>query len=249
MPPNNQMLIQLPQGTTARAGHRALDQTAGHGRVGYLQKANLGKFEVIADASSSARSSGRTCSGKGIYATIGSLLGIMVYIAFRFRSQLRHRRDGGEHSRRADHAVVPDVLRLRPVAERRRRDPHARRLRRERPDRHLRPRAREPALAPARADERHHQPERQPDAAADGDHGRHRRSWRCCRCICSAARCSSRSRSRCWSASSASTYSTVFIASAMAMLLSPRPHSAAAPASSGDAAGQGGRKPKRAKAS
>ncbi|MGH7555647.1 MAG: protein translocase subunit SecF, partial [Longimicrobiales bacterium] len=46
-----------------------------------------------------------------------------------------------------------------------------------------------------------------------------------------------------------STYSTVFIASAVAVLLSPRPHSAAASASSGDVAGQGGRKPKRARAS
>jgi preprotein translocase subunit SecF len=45
-----------------------------------------------------------------------------------------------------------------------------------------------------------------------------------------------------------STYSTVFIASAVAVLLSPRPHSAAASAASGDA-GQGGRKQKRAKAS
>jgi preprotein translocase subunit SecF len=44
------------------------------------------------------------------------------------------------------------------------------------------------------------------------------------------------------------TYSTVFIASAIAIILSGKPHKAAA--SSGDAAaGQGGRKPKRAKAS
>jgi preprotein translocase subunit SecF len=46
-----------------------------------------------------------------------------------------------------------------------------------------------------------------------------------------------------------STYSTVFIASAVAVLLSPKPQ-AAASASSGDAAAsQGGKKQKRAKAS
>jgi preprotein translocase subunit SecF len=46
------------------------------------------------------------------------------------------------------------------------------------------------------------------------------------------------------------TYSTVFIASAIAILLSDKPRTAAAAASSGDAAtGQGGKKQKRAKAS
>jgi preprotein translocase subunit SecF len=47
-----------------------------------------------------------------------------------------------------------------------------------------------------------------------------------------------------------STYSTVFIASAVAVLLSPRPRTAVPAAATGDAAAsQGGKKQKRAKAS
>ena len=105
-------------------------------------------------ASSSARSSAHDLQRKGIYATLASLLGIMVYIAFRFRLDFAVGAMAASIPRRARHAGVPDVLRLRAVAERRRRHPDDHRLLGERHDRHLRPRAREPALAPARAAER-----------------------------------------------------------------------------------------------
>jgi preprotein translocase subunit SecF len=80
-PATNQKLIKLPQGT-AESGS-ALDQTASR-VVEYLQKANLGKVEVI-QTEFVGPVIGRDLQRKGIYATIGSLLGIMAYIAFRFR--------------------------------------------------------------------------------------------------------------------------------------------------------------------
>jgi hypothetical protein len=46
-----------------------------------------------------------------------------------------------------------------------------------------------------------------------------------------------------------STYSTVFIASAVAVLLSPKTRTAAAVAPTGEAAERQGRKPRRARAS
>jgi preprotein translocase subunit SecF len=80
-PANNQKLIKLPQGA-AESG-AALDQTASR-VVEYLQKANVGKVEVI-QTEFVGPVIGRDLQRKGIYATIGSLLGIMAYIAFRFR--------------------------------------------------------------------------------------------------------------------------------------------------------------------
>jgi preprotein translocase subunit SecF len=80
-PSENQKLIKLPQGA-AEAG-AALDQTAST-VVEHLQKANLGKVEVI-QTEFVGPVIGRDLQRKGIYATIGSLLGIMAYIAFRFR--------------------------------------------------------------------------------------------------------------------------------------------------------------------
>ena len=79
---NNQKLIKLPQGTTAEQGS-ALDQTAAT-VVSYLEKSNLGKIEVI-QTEFVGPVIGQDLQRKGIYATIGSLLGIMAYIAFRFR--------------------------------------------------------------------------------------------------------------------------------------------------------------------
>jgi preprotein translocase subunit SecF len=79
---NNQKLIKLPQETTA-AGGSALDETAAT-VVSYLQKSNLGKIDVI-QTEFVGPVIGQDLQRKGIYATIGSLLGIMAYIAFRFR--------------------------------------------------------------------------------------------------------------------------------------------------------------------
>ena len=100
----------------------------------------------------------RTCKRKGIYATIASLLGIMTYIALRFRLSF-----GVGAAIASVHDVlvtlsILTLLRLRAVAERHRGDPDADRLRRERPDRRLRSRAREPPHEPARADGHGHQP-------------------------------------------------------------------------------------------
>jgi preprotein translocase subunit SecF len=81
-PGSNEVLIRLPLNPQAEEGF-ALEQTAS-AVVDSLQKANLGSYEV--------RSTevvgpviGRDLQRKGIYATVASLLGIMTYIAFRFR--------------------------------------------------------------------------------------------------------------------------------------------------------------------
>jgi preprotein translocase subunit SecF len=80
-PADNQKLIKLPQATTEAGA--ALDQTASN-VVGSLQKANLGTVEVI-QTEYVGPVIGRDLQRKGIFATIFSLLGIMAYIAFRFR--------------------------------------------------------------------------------------------------------------------------------------------------------------------
>ena len=166
----NQMLIRLPQATEAEQGFKLEEGVTR--LVGALQKGNIGKFEVLS-TEVVGPVIGRDLQRKGIYATIASLLGIMTYIAFRFRFSFGV---GAMVASVHDVLVTLSVLtfcRLRAVAERRRRDPHARRLRRERPDRDLRPRPREPAQATPRAARDRHQREREPDAAADHHHRRH----------------------------------------------------------------------------
>jgi preprotein translocase subunit SecF len=81
VPADNQKLIKVPQSTAEQSA--GLDQTAAN-VVAYLQKANLGKIEVI-QTEYVGPVIGRDLQRKGIFATIGSLLGIMAYIAFRFR--------------------------------------------------------------------------------------------------------------------------------------------------------------------
>jgi preprotein translocase subunit SecF len=56
----------------------------------------------------------------GIYATLASIVGITIYIAPALPARVRDRRDRGDAPRRARHAGVPVLLRLRPVAQRRR---------------------------------------------------------------------------------------------------------------------------------
>jgi preprotein translocase subunit SecF len=78
----NQMLIRLPQTGEAEQGF-ALEQRA-NAILQNLQKANLGKMEVLS-TEVVGPVIGEDLQRKGIYATIASLFGIMCYIAFRFR--------------------------------------------------------------------------------------------------------------------------------------------------------------------
>jgi preprotein translocase subunit SecF len=81
-PAERELLIKVPMSEQAEEGF-ALEKTA-NDVVASLKSANLGKFDV--------RSTevvgpviGQDLQRKGIYATIASLFGIMLYIAFRFR--------------------------------------------------------------------------------------------------------------------------------------------------------------------
>ena len=78
----NEMMIRLPQSTEAEQGF-ALEQRA-NVIVESLQKANIGKFEVRS-VEVVGPVIGQDLQRKGIYATLASLFGIMCYIAFRFR--------------------------------------------------------------------------------------------------------------------------------------------------------------------
>lgn len=78
----NEKLIKLPQTTQAEQGF-TLEQGAAD-VVASLKKVNLGSFEVLS-TDVVGPVIGEDLQQRGIYATIGSLLGIMAYIAFRFR--------------------------------------------------------------------------------------------------------------------------------------------------------------------
>ena len=79
---DNQKQIRLPmtgtveEGVSLEAGARAV--------VDALQKANLGKFEVI-NQELVGPVIGADLQRKGIYATLASIVGITIYIALRFR--------------------------------------------------------------------------------------------------------------------------------------------------------------------
>ena len=81
-PSDNQKQIRLPmpegteEGTSLEAGARAV--------VAALQKANLGKVEVI-NQELVGPVIGADLQRKGIYATLASIVGITLYIALRFR--------------------------------------------------------------------------------------------------------------------------------------------------------------------
>jgi preprotein translocase subunit SecF len=81
-PEDNQKLIKLPQSTQAEQGV-SLDQSS-TAVVAALEKANLGKFEVLS-TDVVGPVIGEDLQRKGLYATIGSLVGIMCYIWARFR--------------------------------------------------------------------------------------------------------------------------------------------------------------------
>jgi preprotein translocase subunit SecF len=80
-PATNEWLVRLPelaseQGTTLEQGARAV--------VEAVTKANLGQFEVISQEIVGPVI-GRDLQRKGIYATLASIVGITIYIGIRFR--------------------------------------------------------------------------------------------------------------------------------------------------------------------
>ena len=80
-PAANQKLIRLPQ--VAEEQGAALDQNA-RAVVDGLTKANLGRFEVISQELVGPVI-GADLQRKGIYATLASIIGITIYIGLRFR--------------------------------------------------------------------------------------------------------------------------------------------------------------------
>jgi preprotein translocase subunit SecF len=81
-PSERSWLIRLPQAAGAEEG-ASLEQGA-QTVVAALEQANLGKFEVLSQELVGPVI-GRDLQKKGIYATLASILGITAYIAFRFR--------------------------------------------------------------------------------------------------------------------------------------------------------------------
>jgi preprotein translocase subunit SecF len=81
-PSERQWLVRLPQNPSAEQG-TSLEQDA-QAVVTALQQANLGKFEVLSQELVGPVI-GRDLQLKGIYATLFSILGITAYIALRFR--------------------------------------------------------------------------------------------------------------------------------------------------------------------
>jgi preprotein translocase subunit SecF len=79
---DNQKLIKLPQSAQAEQGV-SLDQSSA-AVVTALEKANVGKIEVLS-TDVVGPVIGADLQRKGLYATIGSLVGIMCYIWARFR--------------------------------------------------------------------------------------------------------------------------------------------------------------------
>lgn len=78
----NQVLVRLPQSAEAAEG-AALENTASN-VVSRLQEAGLGEFEVLS-TEVVGPVIGRDLQRKGIYATLASIVGITIYIAVRFR--------------------------------------------------------------------------------------------------------------------------------------------------------------------
>jgi preprotein translocase SecF subunit len=79
---DREWLIRLPQAGAAEEG-ASLEQGA-RTVVAAIEKANIGKFEVL-NQEIVGPVIGRDLQLKGVYATLASILGITAYIAFRFR--------------------------------------------------------------------------------------------------------------------------------------------------------------------
>ena len=81
-PGENQILVRLPQRETTEEGF-SLEKDVNQ-VIDTLRKSNLGKFETLS-TEVVGPVIGRDLQRKGIYATVAALLGIMTYIALRFR--------------------------------------------------------------------------------------------------------------------------------------------------------------------
>jgi preprotein translocase subunit SecF len=79
---NNEVLVRLPQTTQGEEG-TSLEQGARQ-VMDAVRSANLGQFEV-ASTEIVGPVIGKDLQRKGIYATLASIFGITLYIAFRFR--------------------------------------------------------------------------------------------------------------------------------------------------------------------
>ena len=146
-PADNEILIRLPlragQPSRARASRRTRKQVESA-----LRAANIGNFTLVnREIVGPIDRRGPAAQGHLGDATRARrhprLHRAPVPAVVRRR---RHRRDVARH---AGDARVPDLVRLRAVAERHRRDPHDHRLFGERHDRRVRPRPREPAASRA----------------------------------------------------------------------------------------------------
>ena len=113
-------------------------------------KANLGKFEVHQPGDRRPGDRRATCSARASTPRWRRSSASPSTSASASGSPSRIGAIAATLARRARHAGVPGLLRLRPVAERRGGDPDHHRLLGERHHRHLRPRAREPAHHAAR---------------------------------------------------------------------------------------------------
>jgi preprotein translocase subunit SecF len=80
---DNEILIRLPEATESAEQGTSLEQGARQ-VVSALQGANLGKFEVISQEIVGPVI-GKDLQAKGIYATLASIVGITIYIGLRFR--------------------------------------------------------------------------------------------------------------------------------------------------------------------
>ncbi len=167
-PALHELLIRMP--LAAQQEGNGLDQNA-RATVDALTKANVGKFEVI-NTEIVGPVVGKDLQLKGIYATLASLAGILIYIGLRFQFNFGARRDRRHLPRHHRHDGVPGVLQLRPVAECDRGDSHHHRLLGERHHRHLRPHPRELALEAPRVAGEGGQRQHQPDAVANHHHRR-----------------------------------------------------------------------------
>ena len=123
-------------GLQPRAGRRRRSSTR-------VEKANLGKFEVLSTEIVGPVDRRATCSARASTRRSPRCSASLTYIAFRFRFSFAV---GAIVATLHDILVtlaVPRVLPLRPVAQRRRGHPDDHRLLGQRHDRHLRPRPRE----------------------------------------------------------------------------------------------------------
>ncbi len=78
----NQVMVRLPQQKTKEQGTNL--EVGSRQVVDALQKGNLGKFEVVS-TEIVGPTVGADLRQKGLYAGVGALIGILAYIAFRFR--------------------------------------------------------------------------------------------------------------------------------------------------------------------